>query len=118
VRTGGRGSVAESKDLPKGDGLLGALSKESGANIEVAGVEEGVDVGCKDELVWDTVSRLAQLTSQIAPGKISCRKVLCDWRCGEVPAVNNVTELSGSNLLPDIRGRKVDTNSPESRLKN
>jgi hypothetical protein len=116
--TSGRGSVTKSEDLSKSDGLLSTLSKESGTNIEVARIEEGVDVGCGDELARYPILQLAQLTSQIAPGKISCRKVLCDWRCGEVPAVNNVTELSGSNLLPDIRGREVDTNSTKSRLED
>jgi hypothetical protein len=117
-RSGGRSTITESEDLSEGNRLLGALSKESGANIEVARVEEGINVGWKNELAWITVSHLAGLTSQIAPGKVSCRKVLGDRGDSGIPSVDNVTELSGSDLLPDIRGREVDTNSTESRLED
>lgn len=114
MRTGSRGTVTESKDLSEGNGLLSAFSEESGANIEVARVQEGEDVCCNDTLVRAAISQFTQLTGQIAPCEISCRKILWD-DCG-VPAVDNVTNLSGGNLLPDIRGREVDTNSTESRL--
>jgi hypothetical protein len=117
-RTAGRSTVTESEDLSKSDGLLSALSKESGANIEVARVEESKDVCCRDRLARDVIPWLAQLTGQITPGEISCREILSHGGDGGIPSVDDITELSGSNLLPDIRGREVDTNSPESRLKD
>jgi hypothetical protein len=118
VRSGGRGSVSESKDLSEGNGLLGAFSIKSGTNIEVARVEEGKDVCCRDRLARDVIRWLARLTGQIAPGEISCREVLSHRGDCSIPSVDDITELSGSDLLPDIRGRKADTNSPESRLKD
>lgn len=99
-RRGGRSTIAKSEDFSKSNRLLGALSKDSGANIEVARIQEGEDVAC-----------------QIAPGEISGRQVLCNRGDSSIPAVDDITNFSGSDFLPDIRAREVDTNSAKSRLK-
>jgi hypothetical protein len=64
------------------------------------------------------LSRVSQLTSQVAPGEVSGRKVLGDGSNRGIPTIDNVTKLSGSNLLPDIRGREVNANSTKSRLED
>jgi hypothetical protein len=116
MRTSGRSSISKSEDLSKCNRLLSAFSKESGANIEVTRVQEGKDICYRDRSVRAAILWFAQLTGQIAPGEISCGQVLCDH--SSVPPVDNVANLSSGNLLPDIRGREIDTNSTESRLNN
>jgi len=119
VGAGGGSTIAECEDLTNSNRLLTAFTEESSANIEVARVKEGEDVCCgKKRLVWDRTSRLAQLTRQIAPCEVTGGKVLGD-RCNSgIPSVDNVTKLSGSNFLPEIRGGEVDTDGTESRLED